>query len=328
MQFTTFSSSTHNYPQSHDPQTLHTITPASYPIHVNLSPSRTATTSVADSSVTTGVGSGRIARLSSSTSSPSMSHHTGSSTTAFLRPRIPFKLASYNVRTLMRVGQQVGLTRTLESIEIDVCCLSETRIQDSSSTIRLTSLSDPKETFHLRVSGDPEASASGQAGVGVALSTRAEAALLDWIPVNSRLCAVRLEGSCRVNRQRSDKRCLFVISVYAPTDCSPDAVKDDFYHHLHNLLRKAPKTDIVILAGDLNARVGRLSPDEVHLGGRYGLDSSRSDNGDRLLSLCSDHRLFLVSTNFRHRKLHSATWRSPSSAQTWTQFDNVAISYR
>ena len=209
-----------------------------------------------------------------------------------------------------------------------MCCLSETRIQDPSSIIRLTSPADPKVTFHLRVSGDPEASAAGQAGVGVALSTRAESALLDWIPVNSRLCAVRLEGSCRVNKRRSDKRCLFVISAYAPTDCSPDAVKDDFYHHLHNLLRKAPKTDIVILAGDLNARVGRLSSDEAHLGGHYGLDSCRSDNGDRFLSLCSDHNLFLASMNFRHSKRHSATWRPPSSAQTWTQIDHIAISYR
>uniref|UniRef100_A0A183BFS6 DUF2599 domain-containing protein n=1 Tax=Echinostoma caproni TaxID=27848 RepID=A0A183BFS6_9TREM len=31
------------------------------------------------------------------------------------------------------------------------------------------------------------------------LSVKAERSLLDWIPVNSRLCAVRLDGSVRVN---------------------------------------------------------------------------------------------------------------------------------
>ncbi|VDP95496.1 unnamed protein product [Echinostoma caproni] len=31
------------------------------------------------------------------------------------------------------------------------------------------------------------------------MSVKAERSLLDWIPVNSRLCAVRLDGSVRVN---------------------------------------------------------------------------------------------------------------------------------
>jgi exonuclease III len=247
---------------------------------------------------------------------------------AFLRPHVPFKVAAFNVRTLMRVGQQTSLARTLETLAIDVCCVSETRIQNSGSVIRLTSPSNSMSKFYLRLSGDPEASASGQAGVGVALSPRAEAALLDWIPVNSRLCAVRLEGSCRVNSRRSDTRALFVVSAYAPTDCSPDTIKDVFYQQLHELLHKASRTDIVLLAGDLNARVGRLSVNEARLGGQFGLDNGRSDNGNRLLHLCADHGLFLASTNFRHSKRRAATWRPPSSSHSWTQIDHIAISYR
>jgi hypothetical protein len=246
---------------------------------------------------------------------------------AFLRPRVPFKLAAFNVRTLARVGQQAALSRTLETLAIDICCLSETRIQDSSSVIRLTSPANSERTFHLRLSGDTEAMASGQAGVGIALSERAEAALLDWIPIDSRLCAVRLEGSCKVSRQKNRKRGLFVVAAYAPTDCSPDAVKDRFYERVHDLLQKAPKSDIVILAGDLNASVGRLLPTETHLGGQFGLDGHRSDNGDRLLSLCSDNRLFLSSTSFRRSKRRTATWRPPSLTQDWKQIDHIAISY-
>ena len=239
---------------------------------------------------------------------------------------MPFKLAAFNVRTLARIGQQAALARTLESLDVDVCCLSETRIQDSSSIIRL-STSPSSRIFHLRLSGDTEAAVSGQAGVGIALSSRAEPALLEWIPVDSRICAVRLKGSCRKSRFRTETRNLFVVAAYAPTDCSSDAVKDDFYQRLHNLLRSVPRTDIVVLAGDLNARVGRLTSFESHLGGRFGLDCQRTDNGDRLLSLCSEHRLFLVSTNFRHSKRHCATWRPPSSLSSWSQLDHIAVSY-
>ena len=143
----------------------------------------------------------------------------------FLKPRTPFKLAYFNVRTLMQIGQQMGLDMSLESLNVDVCCLSETRIQDSSEVLQIRSPSvASKSLFHVRLSGDSVASSSGLAGVGVALSARAEAALIDWIPINSRLCAVRLESSIKVRRNRREKRCLFVISAYDPTDCRPDAI--------------------------------------------------------------------------------------------------------
>ena len=143
----------------------------------------------------------------------------------FLKPRTPFKLASFNVRTLMQIRQQMGLAMSLESLNVDVCCLSETRIQDSSEVLQIRSPSvASKSLFHVRLSGDSVASSSGLAGVGVALSARAEAALIDWIPINSRLCAVRLESSIKVRRNRRENRCLFVISAYDPTDCRPDAI--------------------------------------------------------------------------------------------------------
>ncbi|CAH8510864.1 unnamed protein product [Schistosoma intercalatum] len=187
----------------------------------------------------------------------------------FVKPRAPFKLAAFNVRTLMQVGQQIGLASSSESLNIDVCCLSETRIQDSGEVLQIRSTSvTSKSLLYVRLSGDPVASSSGLAGVGVALSARAEAELVDWIPINSRLCAVRLESSIKVRRNRREKRCLFVISAYAPTDCSPDVIKDEFYHQLSVLLQKVRSTDIVVLVGDLNAQVGRLCTEESRLGGR------------------------------------------------------------
>lgn len=228
----------------------------------------------------------------------------------------------------MQIGQQAALARTLETLSIDICCLSETRLQDASSVSTLRSPScDPGATFSLRLSGDNAASSVGQAGVGIALSPRAEAALIDWIPVNSRMCAIRLAGSFKASRSRGDNRCLFIIAAYAPTNCSADSLKDDFYRQLNELLRHRRSTDTVVLAGDLNAQVGKLTNDEFHLGGQHGV-GSRNDNGERLLHLCEDARLFLASTNFRHSTRRRVTWRPPASNQPWTQIDHIAISYR
>ncbi|GAA47933.1 craniofacial development protein 2, partial [Clonorchis sinensis] len=106
----------------------------------------------------------------------------------------------------------------------------------------------------------------------------------------------------KLNASRHKKRCLCVVSAYAPTGCSSDVEKDTFYRELSGLIRQAKSTDIVILAGDLNAQVGRLSSLELHFGGRFGVDARRTDNGDRLLQLCADHERFLANTNFQHKR--------------------------
>ncbi|GAA49710.1 hypothetical protein CLF_103456, partial [Clonorchis sinensis] len=57
------------------------------------------------------------------------------------KPRKPVYLATFNVRSLKQAGQQMPLARTLDSLSIDVCCLSETRTQDANTVIELTASS-------------------------------------------------------------------------------------------------------------------------------------------------------------------------------------------
>ena len=63
-----------------------------------------------------------------------------------------------------------------------------------------------------------------------------------------------------------------------PTNCSSDAVKDSFYDALDALLRRTKSSDIVVVAGDMNAQVGKLNTDEAQLGGCLGLDSVRRND--------------------------------------------------
>ena len=160
------------------------------------------------------------------------------------------------------------------------------------------------------------------------LNARAEASLLEWIPINSRICAVRLATNVGTDSISQNKRCLFVVATYAPTDCSSLDVKDAFYTELDALLRRSKSSDIVLLAGDMNAQLGRLDSSESELGGGFGLEAQRTDNGERLLHLCAEHRLFVSSTAFRHKKCQCATWRPPSAGQPWSQIDHIAVSAR
>lgn len=99
------------------------------------------------------------------------------------------------------------------------------------------------------MSGDPVSSDRGQPGVGTALSMRAERELLYWVPVNCRLCAVRLDGSVCIKSSRLE--CV----VHSSSLCM-HPLRDRVYRVLSQLLRSVPSTDI---ADDFNARFRYLA---------------------------------------------------------------------
>ena len=82
------------------------------------------------------------------------------------------------MRTLAQIGQQSSLTITLSSLNVDIYCVSKTRIQDSSAVPQITCPNSDNRYF-LRLSGDDTAAAAGRAGVGFALSNKAQKALID-----------------------------------------------------------------------------------------------------------------------------------------------------
>ncbi|KER18962.1 LOW QUALITY PROTEIN: hypothetical protein T265_15728 [Opisthorchis viverrini] len=223
-------------------------------------------------------------------------------------PLEPVYLTAVNVRTLKQAGQKAALARTLDSICIDVCCLLETRLQDASTVFEPTS---PYLCcrFRLRTSSDAEASAAGYAGVGVVLSDRVEASMLDWISVDMRSIAP------------------FIVFAYAPTDCSSASAEDSFHDTLGVLLHRAKSSDIVVVAGDIEVQVEKLSTDRARLGVRLRLDTRRMDDEDRLLQMCTGHILFLCSTNFRNSGNRLTTWCPPTN-QSRTQIDPTAVSCR
>ncbi|KAA3670960.1 uncharacterized protein DEA37_0009507, partial [Paragonimus westermani] len=229
--------------------------------------------------------------------SPSSRHSVSDLPRPVLRPRTQINIGAFNVRTLKQIGQQAALARTSDSLHIDVCCISETRIHDSSQCIELTAPS-LSTRYWLYTSGDSPAAVTGHAGV--------------------------LLGSV-LDAKASEIFSLCLLMLQLTSDVG---VKDVFYSDLAALLRSIRGSDIVILAGDINTQVGRFGEAESRLGGRFGIASYRSDNGGRLLQLCVEHRLFLATTSFRHHARHCYTWRSPSLSQAWSQIDHIAVSYR
>ena len=64
-----------------------------------------------------------------------------------------------------------------------------------------------------------------------------------------------------------------IASVHAPTEEKDEEEKEKFYEDLQKIPNKIPKHDIVIIMGDLNAKIGK---EEVYqqVAGKYTLHES------------------------------------------------------
>jgi len=55
---------------------------------------------------------------------------------------------------------------------------------------------------------------------------------------------------------RSTPKNITMIQCYAPTADKPEEELEEFYHKLAETLSQIPKSNILIITGDFNARVG------------------------------------------------------------------------
>ena len=119
----------------------------------------------------------------------------------------------------------------------------------------------------------------------------------------------------------AEERFATLISAYAPTLDAEHNVKEDFYRALDAILQKTPATDMLILMGDFNARVGTEHLVWSKVIGQHGV-GKMNHNGLRLLSLCAEHQLVITNTIFQMKNRLNTTWQHPHSKH-WHLLDYV-----
>lgn len=134
-----------------------------------------------------------------------------------------------------------------------------------------------------------------KAGVGILVKKKFRKNIKTWEPVNERVIRVEIAIYGRD---------VIIIGAYGPNDDSPVTEKEKFLDTIQNEIANIRKKELII-AGDLNGRVGRKENDSVI--GRFG-EEITNDNGERVIEICELNDLKVTNGFFRHKDIHRYTW--------------------
>ena len=101
---------------------------------------------------------------------------------------------------------------------------------------------------------------------------------------------------------------LNLLQVYSPTTDHSDEDIEEFYEQLEEARRQCKASEITVVMGDFNAKVGNGRSGEVV--GDFGL-GVRNERGDKLVEWCESRNQVIMNTIFRHHPRFLYTWKSP-----------------
>jgi len=125
--------------------------------------------------------------------------------------------------------------------------------------------------------------------------------ILHFVPVNDRLCWIRVRGKFRNYS---------IINAHAPTEDKDDEEKDDFYLKLETVYSQCSKHVIKMVLGDFNAKVGN-EENNYPYAGKNGLHEECNGNGYKLVQFAAATNMIFGGTIFTHKNIHKVTRRSP-----------------
>ena len=213
------------------------------------------------------------------------------------------KIGTWNVRTLFMVGQLNNLKQEMETLDIDILGVCETRWTGNGC---FTS-----DNVVMLYSGGETHSNS----VGVIMKKHIAKSIIGCWSISDRVMVVKLKGTpADVN----------IIQAYAPTSASTEDALENFYHDLEKAMSVCKSSEMKIVMGDFNAKIGEERYNTTV--GPYGL-GTRNDRGDTMVEWCERTELVVTNTWFKQHKRRLYTWTSPD-AQTKNQIDFILVNQR
>jgi len=230
--------------------------------------------------------------------------HVTGRTRKYLQLRNKFNIGTWNVRKLKELGKLNSICKEINYYKIQILGISETNWNGSGSF--KTAGGNQLVIF----SGKEE---SYSHGVAVILGKEAAKALIGYSPISDRILKVRIQAK---------PHNITLVQCYAPISTAPDEDLDSFYDSLQETIDTIPDWDLVIIMGDMNAKVGKMTiPNRTC--GSFGL-GDQNERGERLIEFCNANNMMIANTMFKHHPRHLYNWISPDS-KTRNQIDFFII---
>ena len=215
-----------------------------------------------------------------------------------LKCKQTLQIATFNVRTLNKIGQLPELIASNEEHKVDIICIQEHRYthtedikyHETGNGWSLVTVSAWKNSLNAAVGG-----------VGLLIGPRALKTLNSVEKIQPRMMAATFNGNPRA----------IIISCYSPTNVSEETELVIFYDELSSLVRSIPKHNMLVIGGDMNAQIGK------NRNKKYSLHNTSNRNGKHLTYFMIENRLACLNTNYQKRegKLWTYTYANNSKAQ-------------
>ena len=221
-----------------------------------------------------------------------------------LKCKQTLQIATFNVRTLNRIGQLPELIASAEENKIDIICIQEhiythtedIKYHETSNGWSLVTVSAWKNSVNAAVGG-----------VGLLIGPRALKTINSVEKIQPRMMAATFNGNPRAT----------IVSCYSPTNVSEETELVTFYDELSSLVRSIPKHNMLVIGGDMNAQIGKDGNN------KYSLHNTSNRNGQHLTDFMIENRLTCLNTNYQKRE--GKLWTYTYANNTKTQIDYVLI---
>ncbi|GFS06853.1 craniofacial development protein 2-like [Elysia marginata] len=139
--------------------------------------------------------------------------------------------------------------------------------------------------------------------------------MLGYLPVSKRNILIKIHAT-PFN--------LAILQTYAPTSDYSDEDVDKYYEEVKDVLKEVKSSEVLIVMGDMNAKVGNQKLENIV--GQHGLGKT-NDRGVKLTQFCSEYDLCIINTFFQHPPRRTYTWKSPGDRRR-NQIDCIMIKQR
>lgn len=193
-------------------------------------------------------------------------------------------------RTVTISRRTAIITKELQRYSIDIAALQETHLKNFGQ------LTERNAGYTYFWSGNQDDEPNPY-GVAIAMKTN----LITSGIVSQPSCIISRLMSIDISDENSQTT---FVNCYAPTLVADNQTKQIFYEQLKNIVDCVPSKNGIIIAGDMNARIGSSDGNDwKNIIGKHGI-GQRNENGQLLLEFCSEKNLCIANTRFQQKKTH------------------------